>query len=491
MYNRQSVAGSIIGGVQETEEVLQYCADKKIWPDYTVVEANQIDWVWEQLSGLFFLFVCLASLVQNPERERRAREAQRLEAQRQAPEQRRKLKPEEIKLLFIIIELMITTRKVVAIVPANEDGGDLEESNGDESNHLVDYDDEDVYIHLTYPMKKGEKKITRRSVKDFEEAESGGTTIHSPHLMSDNSGGDHQDLSTTHTSTIIPHGETGTTDDEDSSDSSDDDCSLSVPDGTEDIIDLVDLETQEQQQQHEEPNVEDERDASSVSDPFTAPQVQESVSSSLSVPDGTDDHLIDLETQQYQEPEEQDDEQERDISLVSGHLSAPQVEAQEHVDQYSTPQVEAHEHVDQYSTPPVDEEQQQPQVEHAPQVDGEQQQVPTLEQEDQDGEEEQPFLEQHEKCTIHQQEAAQQNISQEPSCVLCFEKYSVGEEVCFSCDPECIHVFHKDCIVEWLARSPNCPCCKRQYLDINLTAMGGGGDTETEQSSQIEDDDDS
>mmetsp|Transcript_5220 Transcript_5220/g.7673 ORF Transcript_5220/g.7673 Transcript_5220/m.7673 type:complete len:491 (+) Transcript_5220:73-1545(+) len=439
------------------------------------------------VAGVFFLFVCLASFIRHPENEPWNRRATPV------PQQRRKLKPEEMKLLFIIIELMITTRKVVAIVPANEGGDDIEESIENEANHthLLAEDDEDVYIHLTYPVKRSEKKITRRSVKDFEDAESGGTTIHAPHLMTDNSSGDHQDPSTTLTSTIIPHDETETTDDDDSSDSGDDDSSsLSVPDGTDDklnLVDLVDLETHQEQQQHQEPKVKDERDTSLVSDPFTTPQVQEGVSSSLSVPDGTDDNLIGLETQHHQELEE------RDTSPVSisDHLSTPIVEKQEHVDQNSTPQVDEEE-----------EEQQQQQVEHhpAPQVDGEQKQVQAVEQqqeeqheeEEQEGarvEEPQSFLEQHEECTIHQQEAAQQNISQEPHCVLCFEKYSVGEEVCFSCDPECIHVFHKDCIVEWLARSPNCPCCKRQYLDINLTQLGG--DTETEQSSQTEDDDES
>jgi len=34
MFNRLTIAGSLIGGVPSTEEVLQLCADHKIWPDF-------------------------------------------------------------------------------------------------------------------------------------------------------------------------------------------------------------------------------------------------------------------------------------------------------------------------------------------------------------------------------------------------------------------------------------------------------------------------
>jgi uncharacterized zinc-type alcohol dehydrogenase-like protein len=51
MFGRLSVAGSIIGGIKETQELLQFCADKKVFPDCKVIEANQIDEVWDKLSG--------------------------------------------------------------------------------------------------------------------------------------------------------------------------------------------------------------------------------------------------------------------------------------------------------------------------------------------------------------------------------------------------------------------------------------------------------
>lgn len=31
----------------------------------------------------------------------------------------------------------------------------------------------------------------------------------------------------------------------------------------------------------------------------------------------------------------------------------------------------------------------------------------------------------------------------------------------------CVHRFHKKCMIEWLllSKEPNCPCCRRAYLD--------------------------
>jgi len=58
-------------------------------------------------------------------------------------------------------------------------------------------------------------------------------------------------------------------------------------------------------------------------------------------------------------------------------------------------------------------------------------------------------------------------------CAICLEDYRVGEVVVWSCAPhsECPHVYHRDCMVEYLIRyrggadgSP-CPSCRRNYLD--------------------------
>ena len=47
---RKGVAGSLIGGIGPTEEMLAFCSKHEIFPDCESVEAKQIDWVWDQLA---------------------------------------------------------------------------------------------------------------------------------------------------------------------------------------------------------------------------------------------------------------------------------------------------------------------------------------------------------------------------------------------------------------------------------------------------------
>ena len=51
MMKRQKIAGSCIGGIKATEECLELCAKHGIYPDVEVIEANKIDWAWQELIG--------------------------------------------------------------------------------------------------------------------------------------------------------------------------------------------------------------------------------------------------------------------------------------------------------------------------------------------------------------------------------------------------------------------------------------------------------
>lgn len=46
-----AVAGSHIGGIANTQECIDFCAEHKIYPDLEEVTADKIDWVWEQLEN--------------------------------------------------------------------------------------------------------------------------------------------------------------------------------------------------------------------------------------------------------------------------------------------------------------------------------------------------------------------------------------------------------------------------------------------------------
>ena len=48
----KKIAGSCIGGIPATEELLEFCAKHQILPDTQLIEANQLDWAWDQLNDV-------------------------------------------------------------------------------------------------------------------------------------------------------------------------------------------------------------------------------------------------------------------------------------------------------------------------------------------------------------------------------------------------------------------------------------------------------
>lgn len=53
----------------------------------------------------------------------------------------------------------------------------------------------------------------------------------------------------------------------------------------------------------------------------------------------------------------------------------------------------------------------------------------------------------------------------EAECCICLDKYEPGETICASKNPECTHVFHKDCVMDWLMKNHNqCPLCRTDLL---------------------------
>jgi hypothetical protein len=49
-------------------------------------------------------------------------------------------------------------------------------------------------------------------------------------------------------------------------------------------------------------------------------------------------------------------------------------------------------------------------------------------------------------------------------CAICLNSFKTGDEVAQSLNQECQHLFHTECIVEWLTSNPGCPACRRQFL---------------------------
>mmetsp|Transcript_16164 Transcript_16164/g.44755 ORF Transcript_16164/g.44755 Transcript_16164/m.44755 type:complete len:330 (+) Transcript_16164:169-1158(+) len=52
-------------------------------------------------------------------------------------------------------------------------------------------------------------------------------------------------------------------------------------------------------------------------------------------------------------------------------------------------------------------------------------------------------------------------------CSICLCEYEVGSDVVWSSNPQCDHVFHANCIEQWLMKQrdgPLCPCCRRDFV---------------------------
>lgn len=58
------------------------------------------------------------------------------------------------------------------------------------------------------------------------------------------------------------------------------------------------------------------------------------------------------------------------------------------------------------------------------------------------------------------------------ACAICLCSYEVGESVCVSPNEHCVHVFHSECAITWLAKKTQtlCPCCRQEFCDINTAA---------------------
>jgi len=55
----------------------------------------------------------------------------------------------------------------------------------------------------------------------------------------------------------------------------------------------------------------------------------------------------------------------------------------------------------------------------------------------------------------------------EDACAICLTEYEEGDEICWSHNKECNHAFHRECILEWLIRHDDCPCCRHNYLCLD------------------------
>jgi hypothetical protein len=49
-------------------------------------------------------------------------------------------------------------------------------------------------------------------------------------------------------------------------------------------------------------------------------------------------------------------------------------------------------------------------------------------------------------------------------CAICLSDYQDGDVIGWSHNKNCKHIFHRECISEWLLTHEECPCCRHYYL---------------------------
>ena len=69
-------------------------------------------------------------------------------------------------------------------------------------------------------------------------------------------------------------------------------------------------------------------------------------------------------------------------------------------------------------------------------------------------------------CEVISSWASVASVPPPPSdvCCICLEGYSCGETICVAKKPSCDHLFHKDCVLEWMKTNDDCPLCRVNLL---------------------------
>lgn len=80
-------------------------------------------------------------------------------------------------------------------------------------------------------------------------------------------------------------------------------------------------------------------------------------------------------------------------------------------------------------------------------------------------------------------DANNEQQQQQPSCAVCLDPFQEGDLVARAQNDACKHLYHKDCIAEWLLQNMECPLCKRNFLSLSA-------EDETERTAEEEEDED-
>ena len=76
-----------------------------------------------------------------------------------------------------------------------------------------------------------------------------------------------------------------------------------------------------------------------------------------------------------------------------------------------------------------------------------------------------------------QQENEQESDSDSDKlCPICLAEFEDDQDVCKSKNDKCQHMFHLDCMIEWLMKHNECPLCRNDYLKDSSSDNDGDED---------------
>jgi Ring finger domain len=58
-------------------------------------------------------------------------------------------------------------------------------------------------------------------------------------------------------------------------------------------------------------------------------------------------------------------------------------------------------------------------------------------------------------------------------CAICLNEYCDGDEISWSQNKDCTHIFHRECVMQWLLTHKECPCCRHVYLQSDDDERNG------------------
>lgn len=62
------------------------------------------------------------------------------------------------------------------------------------------------------------------------------------------------------------------------------------------------------------------------------------------------------------------------------------------------------------------------------------------------------------------EEDDEEDCQKRPTCAICLEAFKAGDKVSSSHNMKCTHVFHRECVFEWLVKEESCPFCRRKFI---------------------------